>query len=291
MSALIVIGLIAGVVLVCVLAIMCGLKENPSLTGAVILNTLTGKFWRSAGPGYFIVIPVLEKVAHTVSLVKRSSSVEDDFETARKESVGLTLNLEWEPIYKLLYRLVTFGNGSPDDCLKKVEEMLQKRLLSIANRTVVLYPTTKDVLENLKPIAEKIKSEFENEMTEDGTLKLQEYYGCNLLAVTITKPKLSDELKKAADKKAALKTENEIRDKKLQKTCQMAEKFVKASKKLYPDDPKKWLSFEKALDRVQIDEKTMPKTIQEFEIGNNLGTVLDKSARAILNLIGGKKNG
>ncbi|MEK9186192.1 MAG: hypothetical protein AAB885_01255, partial [Patescibacteria group bacterium] len=119
----------------------------------------------------------------------------------------------------------------------------------------------------------------------------QEYYGCNLLAVTITKPKLSDELKKAADKKAALKTENEIRDKKLQKTCQMAEKFVKASKKLYPDDPKKWLSFEKALDRVQIDEKTMPKTIQEFEIGNNLGTVLDKSARAILNLIGGKKNG
>lgn len=273
--------ILTGFVFLTALLAYFGLYQAPSLTGVVILNRLNGKLSRWHGPGYFFIVPGMESVAHEIPLSSRSAKFTTELETGGKESVPVGVSFEYKPGY--LVNLVRFGGGDLKVCFEMVETALKERLKSIAVPIIVGYRNRKAVMANLQLIAETIKRGFENAKTEDGKMKLQEYYGINLLATMLVEVELPEELKKKIAEREAVKEENKIRAAKMKKTREMALAIIKAAIKLYGDPKHPGVpSFDEAMKIVQIIEKMVEKRITEFSIDKHTGLVAEGILTKIL---------
>lgn len=288
--------------LVVVLYAMVFAEKIPPYVG--VLTAWFGYPFRSRGPGFLFKLPG-EEITHEVSLTKRSRKFSDEYETKSGKEVGLTAAVEYIPWFAYLREFLSFGDGDIEAACQKVEAAIEERLKSIVVGLMALEVNPDEARKNLKRIAEDAKRIFEEMKTEDGAMKLQEYYGVNLLVISFSSVALSEEKKKALAQLDAQKEENKSRASKIAKERAMAISHVKASQKLYPGHSEKWLSYEEALDRVHTSEGKAPKTIHKLEVDkhtiNGVVEGLDKvkgsadgvlkGLAKVLNIFGGKKHG
>lgn len=286
LTTMAIVGALLGVVYLMILG-----ETVPPYVG--VLTAWFGYPFRSRGPGLLVKLPG-EKITHEVSLTQHSLKFSDEYETKSGKEVGLTMAIEYIPWFAYLREFLSFGDGDMAAACQKVEAAVEERLKSIVIGLMQAEANPDEARKNLKRIAEDAKRMFEEMKTEDGSMKLQEYYGVNLLTTSFSGVALSKEKKEALARLDAQKEENKLRQQKIAKERAMAIGHVKASQKLYPDHPEKWLSYNEALDRVHTSEGKAPKTIHKFEVDKDtINEVVPflKGLGKMLGIFGGKKHG
>ena len=217
-------------------------------TGKII--TRFGKMVRSVGPGLRWLWP-WERVEFSISLQKRVVNFKGEFETDAEEPVDLEIMYEYVPDSRRLMQFQSFDQT-------KIEGLLTERVRSVLQAIVRTKKNRDEVMNHLRDIAAGAKIDFEAATAENGDL-LQEYYGINLQAITISDPKLPEKLKEAAVAKEVQEKENERRAMEMAKIKSMADALVRSSKKLGKE-----LSYEDALNIVLITLGKVKKDVKDF---------------------------
>ncbi|OGY64859.1 MAG: hypothetical protein A3I24_03230 [Candidatus Harrisonbacteria bacterium RIFCSPLOWO2_02_FULL_41_13b] len=228
----------------------------PPFMGAIVVRL--GTPVRSIGPGLHFVLWPIESISEPTSLRekviddKMMTETRGDFDgDSGEEVVPLDFSIEYAPIQEWLIAFLTYTSSHLEDAIKQ----RIKSLLSIAVRK---RKNRDEVYDSLKMITQEVQDEFfQNFSTQ---------YGVRIRFM-IDDPELPKELAEAEVKREIQKKENERRKLDVVAMADLAKHLVELSKP--NEDAEPTLTFEKGIEKAQVQLKIVPETRTTYDLGDN----------------------
>lgn len=234
----------------------------PPFTGAIVVRM--GKPIRSIGPGTNFIFRPIEWIGECISLKEKVIDDKMTAETEDEEVVSIDYSIEYAPY---LPALITFLGFTKD----QVESAIKQRVKSLLSIAVRKRKDRDAVYDQISYVAQEVQTEFLQTFSNQ--------YGV-YLRFMIDDPELPKELAEAEVKREIQEKENERREIEMVKMRELAKAMVEDSKL-----SGKPMTFEKALEKVQIQFKIVPEERKIFGLDSDtnaaIGGVLGGAAGAL----------